>query len=95
MRPADILLVPHFWSIFANFQKEADCLSVNSLIDRDLKWLFFMSWSNFRLLLSNISQISKINAMVTFLWLIKRAYYILIQIRNEFFDLIGWEALRT
>ena len=26
-----------------NFQTEADCLSVNSLIDRDPKLLFFMS----------------------------------------------------
>ena len=76
-RPADIFLIPYFWPIFANFQKETDCLSVNSLIDKDPKWLFFMSWSNFRLRLwlSNPSQISSINAMVTFLWLIKRVYF--------------------
>ena len=29
--------------IFANFQKETDCLSINSLNDRDPKGLFFMS----------------------------------------------------
>ena len=61
-----MFLIPSFWPIFANFQKEADCLSGNSLIDRDPKWLFFMSWSESSLLLSNLSQISKINAMVTF-----------------------------
>ena len=66
-----------FSTDFANFQKEADRLSVNSLIDKDPKWLFFMSWSNFRLWLSNPSQISSINAMVTFLWLIKRVYFFL------------------
>ena len=56
-----------FWPIFTNFQNEADCSSVNSLIDRDRKWLFFMLWSNFMFLLSNPSQIFKIDAMVTFL----------------------------
>ena len=36
-----------FWPIFANFQNEAD--------------LFFMSWCNFRFLLSNPSQVFKID----------------------------------
>ena len=77
--PGRIGSIPCFWLIFANFQKEVDCLSVESLIDRDRKWLFFMSWSNFGLLLLNPSQISwsKINVMVTFLWLIKRVYFFL------------------
>ena len=35
-----ILLIHYFWLIFANFQKEADCLSFNSVTDRDPKWSF-------------------------------------------------------
>ena len=62
---------PYFWPIFANFQNEADCLSVDSVTDRDPKWLFFMSWSNYRFSLSNPIQMFNIDAMVTFLWLIK------------------------
>ena len=81
-RPADLFLIPYFWLIFDNFQNDADYLSINSLIYRDWKWLFFMSWSNFRLLLSNPSQTFKIDAMVTFLWLIKHVY---------FFDSLGTE----
>ena len=68
-------LVPYFLPIFANFQNEVDCLSVNSVVDRDPKWLFFMSWSNLRFWLSNPSRIFEIDAMVTFLWLVKRAYF--------------------
>ena len=41
--------------------------------------IIFMSLSNFRFLLSNRSQILKIDAMVTFLWLIKRVYFSLPQ----------------
>ena len=43
-----------------------DCLNITNPTDRDTKWLFFMSLSNFRFLLSNPIQIFKINAMVTF-----------------------------
>ena len=32
---AVIFLNPYFWPIFANFQNEADCLSLDSLIDKD------------------------------------------------------------
>ena len=78
MPAADIFLIPYFWPIFANFQKEADCLRVNSLTDRDVKWLFFISWSTFRPLLPNPGQISKINAIVKFLLLIKRVYFSLL-----------------
>ena len=35
--PFDLFLIPYFLPIFANFQNEVDCLSVNSLIDRDSK----------------------------------------------------------
>ena len=35
MRPVDLFLIPYFLPISANSQDEADCLSVNSLIDRD------------------------------------------------------------
>ena len=56
-------LIPYFWPIFASFQNEADCLSINSLIDRDWKWLFF--YVMIRILLSNPSQIFKINAVVS------------------------------
>ena len=68
--PVDLSLIPNFWAIFGNFQNEIDCLSVNSLIDRDTRWLFFMSWSNFRFLLSNWSPIFTIIVMITVLWLI-------------------------
>ena len=34
-RPVDLFLIPYFWPIVANFQNEAEGLSVNSLIDRD------------------------------------------------------------
>ena len=68
-RPADSFLIPNFRPIFA-------CLSVNSLIDGDSKQLYFMSLSNFRLILLNPSQIFKIDTMVTFLWLIKRLYFL-------------------
>ena len=30
MRPYDLFLIPYFLTIFAYFQNEADCLSVNS-----------------------------------------------------------------
>ena len=59
-------LLPYFWPIFANFQSEADCLGVNSLIDREQKLSFFISWYNFRILLSNASQIFNIDKMVIF-----------------------------
>ena len=75
--PVDLSLIPNFWPIFGNFQNEVDCLSVNSLIDRDTKWLFFMSWSNFRFLLSNCSPIFTIDVMITVLWLIKHVYFLL------------------
>ena len=52
-----------------------DCLNINNPIDRGTKWSFLMSLSNFRFLLSNPIQIFKIDAMVTFLWLIKRVYF--------------------
>ena len=38
--PADLFLIPYFLLIFANFQNEADCLSVNSLTDTDLSDYF-------------------------------------------------------
>ena len=31
-RPVDLFLIPYFGAIFTNFQNEAHCLSVNSLI---------------------------------------------------------------
>ena len=40
-RPVDILLISNFLSIFANVENEADCLSVNSLINRDPKVIIF------------------------------------------------------
>ena len=63
-----------FWPIFVNFQIETDCLGVNNPMDRDPKWLFFMSWSNLMILLSNSSHILKMDAVVTFLLLVKLVY---------------------
>ena len=57
-------LIPYFWLIFANFQSEADCLSINNVTDKDLKWLFFMSWPNSSFLLSNPNHIFKISATI-------------------------------
>ena len=57
----------YFWPIFTNFQNKADSLSIDNLTDRGSMWLLFMSWSNFRFLLSNPSQIFKIDAIVTFM----------------------------
>ena len=74
-RPVNLFLTSYFLPIFVNFENEVDFLIVNSLIDKDPKWLFFMSCFNFRLLLLIASQKFKIDAMVTFLWLIKRNYF--------------------
>ena len=37
-RPVDLFLMTYFWPIFDSFQNKVDCLSVNSLIDKDPKW---------------------------------------------------------
>ena len=36
-RPVDLFLIPYFRPIFAHFQSEVDCLSVNNLIGRTPK----------------------------------------------------------
>ena len=32
--PVDLFLIPYFSHIFTNFRNEADCLSIDSIIDR-------------------------------------------------------------
>ena len=53
-----------FLTDFHQFSKRG--LLFKHWLIRDLKWPFFMLWSNFRILLSNPSQIFKINAMIIF-----------------------------
>ena len=41
--PVDLFLVPYFDQFFTNFQNEADCLGIDSLIDRETQSDYFSS----------------------------------------------------
>ena len=64
-----------FLTIFSNFQNEADCLSVKSLINPNPMWLFFNIMVYFQVFTVKPKSNLKIDAMVTFLWFIERIYF--------------------